>query len=318
MNKKDKPSIAPMLPDPDTLKKIMVTNRQEFMATKEYLKSRGDLFWYSSYGSQNSIIHNGKEFICVDVRNSGGKGHHLNRQFKKDIDAWLEENGHRLEKWPKDYKEQMINLDAIEKNIGKQGLAIDINDCYWKTGYKLTYSTQRTYVSGLKKKEWKDGRNACIGSLRKSKTFIPYLGGSPHYGWRPPPQKTPVEYEYIRNHIIGFVYQMFVRLHQEIGDGFHLFLTDCVFTDYKHKKLVEDFFASYGYTVKNKPIEFTKVDHGQRQVCWHDFRAEKFDDNGNLVGRGVDKYYYYSNHQLIGGTNQAEIDQNYKEIHGLH
>lgn len=294
------------------IKKITITNRKEFIALKAFLVERNKEFMWTSQGSVNSIIYEGKEFVSVDLQESGGKGHHLNRRFKTDIDNWLSENGAELHAYGHDYKEQMFNLGAIEKNLGKLGVAIDLNDCYWKTSYKLRYITEQTYIIGLKKKEWKTGRNGCIGSLIKSQTLTPYVKGEngksvPNYKAKPAPIKNPIEYMYIRNHIIGSIYQMFYRLYEEIGDKFLMFLTDCVFTDYTTKRIVENFFTQYGYKMKSKPIEFTGVDRGEKMIRWHDFEAPRKDKSGNVTGKGIDKYYYYSTAQIIDGTRSADV-----------
>lgn len=291
--------------NPATPKKIVMTNRKEFLDLKEFLCKRKDNFDYTSAGSINTIIFDNKEFISVDVEEAGGRGHHLNKRYKKDINNWIVENGEAMQQYPPDYKEQLFNLSAIEKCIGRPVVAIDINDCYWKTSLKLGYITEETYIIGLKKKEWKTGRNACIGSLRKTKTIVPYVAGKPQYKLKRP-IKSPKEYGWIRNHIIGFIYQMFFRLYEELGDNFYMFLTDCIFTDYKSKRYVEKFFADYGYKVKSKPVEFLSVDRKEKKISWYDFEAPRRNHQGITVGKGVEKYYLYANRQLIGGVASPE------------
>ncbi len=295
-------------------KKITITNRKEFIALKAFLVYRNDEFIWTSQGSVNSIIHDNKEFVCVDLQAIGGKGHHLGGRFKKDIDSWLARHGEHLYPYGHNYKEQIFNLAAIENNTGKLCVAIDLNDCYWKTAYKLGYITEQTYIVGLKKKEWKTGRNGCIGSLIKTQSLTPYIKGEsgrsvPDYKAKLPPKKTPIEYMYIRNHIIGHIYEMFYRLYQEIGDKFFMFLTDCVFTDYSTKSKVESFFHKYGYRMKSKPVEFIVVNRHEKMIRWHDFEANRKDKFGNDVGKGVGKYYYYSNSQVVDGTRAEDINK---------
>jgi hypothetical protein len=287
-----KKEVAPPELQPEKLRQITITNRKEFLALKSYLVSRNKYFIWTAQGSVNGIIYNGKEFSCVDLKQTGGQGHHLNRPFKKDVEEWIENNPGALKPYAADYKMQMFNLGAIEQSVGKPRVAIDLNDCYWKTAYKLGYSTEKTYIAGLRKKEWKVGRNACIGSLVKVKRFTPYVPG-----------------EYVRNHIIGYVYHMFYRLYEEIGDHFCMFLTDCVITDYKTKKQVEAFFASYGYKCKSKPVEFTAVDRGKKVIHWYDFTEKVYNDAGVVTGHGADKYYNYASHQVIDGTRAADVHQ---------
>lgn len=283
------------------LKKIISKSRKDFLGLKDFLERRGDTFLYTSSGTVNSIIYNNTEWISVDLTTSGSKGHHLNRTFKRDIDSWLEEHGAIMPQYPNDYKEQFFNLQAIEANMSQPCVLIDINDCYWRTAYMLGYITQETYIGGLKRKEWKEGRNACIGSMRKLRVEIPYVNGKRDLAHRKR-IPTPIQYHWIRNHIIGHVYQMFYRLFEEIGDNFFMFLTDCVVTNYKSKAFIEKYFAENGYKSKSKPVEFTRVDRSKKTVYWFDFKATN--DNGKT---GVERYYRYADGQLIGGTTNASL-----------
>lgn len=282
------------------IKKIITKSRKEFLGLRYFLEARGNSFLWTSSGTINSIVYNGVEWISVDLNESGGKGHHLNRIFKRDVDEWLEEFGADMEPYPNDYQEQFFNLEAIEKNIGEPLVLIDINDCYWRTSFILKYMKQITYIKGLKKKEWKNGRNGCIGSLRKLKVEIPYINGVRDLsGRRRIP--TPIQYHWIRNHVIGHVYQLFFRLFEEIGNDFFMFLTDCVVTTYKNKLFVEKYFADNGYKCKSKPVEFTRVDRIKKVIYWYDFNAE------NEGKKGREKFYHYASHQLIGGTTDSSI-----------
>ena len=165
-------------------------------------------------------------------------------------------------------------------------------------------------VSFGKKKEWKEGRNACIGSLLKVKRFTPYVPSAngksmADHKARPAPLRNPIEYEYIRNHIIGYVYEIFYRLSQELGDHFYMFLTDCVFTDYESKDKAEKYFSSFGYKTKSKPVEFTALDKTQKMIFWHDFEdAKKSASEDKMKG---DKYMYYATRMLIDGTKTSDI-----------
>lgn len=284
----------------DKLEKVIIKDRAHFQRIKAWMMSKGENFIYTSSGSINTIICDGRELMCVDLKESGGRGHHLNRRFRKDVDSWLAAHGGQIHPYPGDYKEQLFHLAAIEKHIGRETVAVDINDCYWKTAFQLGYITEETYVVGLKKKEWKTGRNACIGSLVKNKIVVPYYGGKPQYKLRES-IKGPIEYQYVRNHIIGHVYKLFYRLYQELGDHYCMFLTDCVFADCKAAKRLHDYFMDNGYRTKKHPVEFTGLNRSLRKVSWFDFEAKRMDSAGQMVGLGVNKYYLYANHQIVDG-----------------
>jgi hypothetical protein len=283
------------------MEKVLIRNRKSFMANKDYLCKSGADFEYVSSGSVNRIIYKEKEFIYVDLLSSGGRGHHLNKMFMKDIDDYLSKNKGNVPRWDNNYREQMFNLDAIEKNIGKQLVMIDINDCYWRTAYLLGYITELTYIKGKKRKDWKIGRNACIGALIKTKTIQGYTNGKPDIEKRKI-ERTPIEYQMIRNHIIGYVFKMFDELFQQMGDTFYMFLTDCLVTTYDKKRQVDEYFLQKGYKVKSKPIEFTAINRKTKKIDWFDFSAKKQDDSIDGIKQGVDRYYMYSNAQVVTST----------------
>ena len=276
-------------------------SQSAFVSLKDFLERRGDDFIYTSEGSINSIIHGGVEWVCVDVKESGGQGHHLNRIWKKDLNAWLEEYGADMPRYNNDYKEQFFQLGAIERSIGEVNVLIDIDNCYWRTSFLLGYITQETYIKGLKKKEWKVGRNACVGSCVKSKVRVPYVKGKRDLSRRER-ILAPIEYHYVRNHIIGHIYRLFYQLFEELGENFYMFLTDCVVTNYKNKARVEQFFTKHGYETKSKPVEFLRIVRPTKQVFWYDFTSND--------GKGKEKYYIYANNQLVDGTSNLSILEN--------
>ena len=292
-------------------KRVNLTDYAYFVQNREFLCQQGRDFDYYSSGTVNKILTRDLELVFIDVAQYAGKGYHLSRIFRRDINRWLELN--TIEKHSEYYQEQMFHLGAIEKSVGYPSVAIDINDCYWRTSAQLGrtehsegYISEKTYIMGKKKDEWKTGRNACIGALCKSEYITPYREGKADYKRR---YKIPYpeEYDYIRNHIIGHVYQLFYRLYQQLGDHFYMFLTDCVFTDYRRANYIQKYLAAHGYRVKMKPIEFTGVDRKKQIVKWYDFEAEKKDDKGKVIQKGINKYYNYATHQVLDGMEFSPI-----------
>jgi len=274
--------------------KVNVPTKESYLNNKAYLIETKEDFKINSCGNVERLIHNGKEFIYVDTENVSGNGHHLALIFRKDVDKWLEKNGNTMPKWDNNYKEQMFNINAIEKHLCEPLVMIDINDCYWRTAYLLGYITEKTYVKGLRKKEWKIGRNACVGGLAKTTVEISYVGGKKQTR-RVVHSKQ--EYQFVRNHIIGHIHTIFNRMFSQMGNTFFMMLTDCLVTTYGKLRYVEDELKSWGYKVKHKPIEFTGLNRETRCVSWLDFTG------GGKTFEGVDiakeKYYIYANHQVV-------------------
>lgn len=282
------------------IRKIVIRDRHEFVKIKKEYMDNGSSFVYESSGSIDKIKYKHKEFISINLDNSSGNGHHLNRIFFKDVDSWLEANKDNVVAYGNNYSEQMFNLDAIEANLGKCLVMIDINDCYWRTAYLLGYITYETYIIGKRKKGWKVGRNACIGSLCKTKVITPYENGNLLKSGRRV-ERMPLKYQYIRNHIITHIYKMFDYLFSQMGNTFFMYLTDCLVTTYDKKKWVERYFNDENYKVKSKPVEFLSVDRSKKRVNWMDFEATKVDEYG-VIHTGVNRYYDYSLSQTIQST----------------
>lgn len=260
------------------------------------LKQRNEDFTEYISGSTRRIKFRSLEYAYVDIKSNAGLGFHISRMLKADVDRWLEKNRHELQHHLRAYKEQMYNIEAIKKSIGQPLVAIDINDCYWTTVWRLGYITDETYYAAKRKKEWKIGRNASIGSLSKSEVSTPYRNGKPIASQRKV-VRSRIEYQYIRNHVINKVYEIFYRLFLELQDTFFMFLTDCVFTTPANYNYVVKFFQTEGYSVKMKPIEFLKVDEAERKILWLDF-IERDNERDTGAGAGV-KYVCYANHQII-------------------
>lgn len=277
----------------DMNKRALIRNKRDFEVVTE--------------GSVERVRYNDKVYTYVDLKDIGGRGHHLSRMFMADVDRWLEINAENQVKYDNNYREQMFNVHAIEKSIGNQLVMIDINDCYWRTAYLLGYISEMSYIKGMKTKSWKVGRNACIGSLSKTKVITPFKGGEPQYKLRKVVKPNP-QYQYIRNHIIWEVYNLFNELFLQLGNTFYMFLTDCLVTEYDKLKEVQKFLNGKNYRCKHKPIEFLSVDRVNKKISWLDFQSSNIDEYGRDKKAPKEKYYIYSNAQVVQSELLSGID----------
>lgn len=282
--------------------KMTMTKWEDFSSLKKFLCDRGDKFEMVSVGMTEKIIHKGDIYTYVDLSETAGRGFHVSKLLRRDVDEWLldDKNRQSVQKHNEPFREQMFNIGAIEKAINYPSVAIDINDCYWNTAYKLGYITKKTHISGRRKKQWKTGRNASIGSLIKTETIVPYENGKPDYNKRKSNYASK-EHRYVRNHIIGHVHDMFFRLYEQLGPKFYMFLVDCIYTSYDNQKYIEKYFEREGYKVKSKPIDFLYVDRTDRYIWWHDYNYEEEDDAGNIIKNGKDTYCIYGHNQMLDG-----------------
>lgn len=292
-------------------KKIFTLTEDRYDEIKNYLTSRGDEYDVVISGTTEKIRLKDKTYVPFNAETMIGSGYHLANMVKSDVkqciedsvrvdenaeinyfgekygDNWLDKHNSTLVRRGRDYSEQGFNLDSIEKNIGKVLVSIDINDCYWQTAYNKGWITEKTYLSGLKKKDWKVGRNASIGSLCKVEMITTYKNGviarDSQGKIRRKITRKEAAYQYVRHNIIGFVCDMFIELANILGDDFFMYLTDCVFTTMERKKEVEEFFKKYGYSCKSKTFEFTNIYREDRVVEWVELREPD-----------TPKYYRYS------------------------
>lgn len=270
--------------------------------TKEAYKAKLDLYqrrkWNYKIIQDGSltILDTGYGKFCdrESVADGIGKGFHLSKLVKKDVRAYIEKRNGKMPLYGCDYREQGINVEGIRNAIGRNSISIDVNDCYWRTAYLLGYITKETYVKGKRKKEWKIGRNASIGSLMKVVVVRNYVNGviDPTTSMRIAPDASLVN---VRHHIIGTVYQMFEELRAMLGNSFYMFLTDCVFTDAVNINRVKKFFREKMYECKVDSVEFTELDMKARTVKWIKFPKDP------LTEKKKEKYYMYSEQQIIYG-----------------
>ena len=269
--------------------KITFKTKTQFQKYESSLIRHRKAFTVTLSGSTKSITYKGNTISYADVEQNKGKGFHISKMVHRDVDLWLAQNEHLLNERSHDYKEHLFNLEAIRANIGKPLLSVDINNCYWVTLLKMGFITDKTYIMGLrKKKDWKLGRNASVGGLAKSDIITPFLHGKPVYGMKTV-KKADMKYQYVRNNVIGSVYDMFVKLHQEIGSKFMMYMVDCVVTDPNSLKYVKRFFNQMGYQTKVKTVVFTKIDEATRRIYWDEYDKDEINH----------KYYWYAKHQLI-------------------
>lgn len=279
--------------------KRTLSDEDAFKRLKEYLISNNENFHHVSSGSAEKIIHIDKvhgetQWSFFDFKQSKGRGHHLSKAFKKEINVLISKDKKRKNKKIRNYPlgmAQLFNESTLKTVIGKEVLAMDINDCYWQTAFNLGYISEKLYKDGLRKKEWKLGRNACIGGLNKSTTIQPYNSGVKE-------QVITVyakeKYRQVRDHIIYYVYRLFIELYRKNPDKFYMFLTDCIFTTKDNESYIRKYFKSFGYKCKVKHVKILSLDKELKRVMWID--EEERIKTGDLDHI---KHYTYSSSMIL-------------------
>ena len=223
-------------------KVVLLSDKSIFEMNKRSLVKNKRDFEIVTEGSVERVFYKDKVYTYVDIKDTGGRGHHLSKIFMADVDKWLEANAQSQIRYDNNYREQMFNVDAIERSLGNQLVMVDINDCYW------------------------------------------------------------------RNHIIWEVYNIFNELFMQFGNTFYMFLTDCLVTEYDKLKEVQKYLNGKNYRMKSKPIEFLSVDRKEKKITWLDFQSSNIDEYGRDKKAPKEKYYIYSNAQVVQSQLQSGMD----------
>lgn len=268
-----------------------------------YTKAMNLTFVSRQYGSTAFIyFENGKAYTYGNHKEERGKGYHICKLVKNDVEQWLEQHPEfNYEKYLNTkYKEQLFSIENIEKYLNKPMIGIDINNCYFNTIYHRQYITKRTFDMGNRKREkWKLGRNASVGALAKSEFLTLYIKGIKAHRKMFLSKKDELislKKKAIRNHVISSIYEMFLELIEGVLKGdFLMFLTDCIYVDAKYKDEVQRFFKSKGYDSKFKQFVLTKLDSERKVIVWWDYVKKKY------------KWYNYATHQIYGDVEKFYV-----------
>jgi hypothetical protein len=232
----------------------------------------------------STIIINCKDNIWkfIDYGGISGKGYHLAKFVLADAKKYYE--AHPEERKAKqvdklfttidnvDLEVQKVNLSGVKKYLGEQIYSVDVNNCYWETAYKMGVISTATYNMGLRKKEWKIGRNASIGNLAKVKTETKFVNG----------EKIETEIiraeddlSFIRDKIVREVHGRFLPILEELKDDWIMYFTDCVYLPINKVEPIRDYFKKIGYETKVDTYQLDSFDENDKKVTWFDYQKNK-------------------------------------------
>jgi hypothetical protein len=142
--------------------------------------------------------------------------------------------------------------ESYNKNFDKDGVAVDITGCYWRTAYNIGAIDKRTYEMGLKKdREFKEARNIAVGGLGAIVTTEKYVKGLKVSTTR---ERRPGAC--VRLDVIDHVYAMAQRIATKLGADFCMFLTDCFYVPEHRFRDVCRYIEEEGYDWKHEDIVF--------------------------------------------------------------
>ena len=235
----------------------------EFKRFRDRLSKNNIKFKVVTHGSSRDIyLPNGKVKNYPYIVKSEGK--HLITAVRNDIlNNFMPQHPDFDYSIKAKYKQSHFNKESLRSNVGRIVTAIDINDCYWFTAYKLGIITKNQFIDGLRVDEWKIGRNMSIGSLAtklvtdyyegdkvvKHTTQENFMGGVALNNW-------------VKNH----VWDVFTELINILGDDYLMFYVDCIWVTGKNKSIndIKKLLRDKGYFTKIKDFEVKAV--GSKEV----------------------------------------------------
>ena len=276
-----------------------ITNFDRYLAM--YSDSKAD-FTVVSYGVTRKIIYGKYSFIFNGLKGEKKPlGTHLISLVKRDIDKLIESvydektdtysyvNKNFIAPKIPDKKPYLTfihhkNLDWF--GIGQEALAIDMNHCYWRTIFLLGRITEETYLKGIEKSEYKDGRLIAVGTLGKILTVRKYKNGEKVEEYVD--DRDYLKYGGFFWEVICKVYALLLDLWQNLKEDFLMFLTDCVVIDSCKRELAMQIIEKHGYGSKEYKIVFTEIT--DTKVAW-------------ITDKGEKKHIVH-NHKLLNTSNK--------------
>lgn len=265
----------------------------------------------------NILVNSKKDFTCVrsgsyvylnydDKKvqyapddHGGISGAHLSNMVKNDVD--------KLVVIPEDVTSVgyepisvYVSQDEIDKMCGQYIYQMDIRHCYWKTAFRQGIISYSTYLKGLRKKDWKSGRNASIGSLDK-KTMIQYY----EKGQLVETERhvNPPHFVYARKMVLDAVDNFAMKAIKDVlKDDFLFFITDCFFIKSGPAiNRLQDYFYEHKYEWQAATVFLKDHVAKEKLIIWdkiEEKKSSKFPGKKKIEYQ-ADKYIHYTSKSIL-------------------
>lgn len=238
---------------------------------KAYENTQSD-FTVVSYGSTKKIIYGNHKFLFSGLKGQKKpQGMHLIGMVKRDIDALLKIQEPLQIPQKKPYLTFIHHKHLEFYGEGEEALAIDINHCYWRTAFLLGFITEETYLKGLERTDYKEGRLIAIGTLAKILTIRKYKDGMKVEEYVD--DKEYLKYGGFFWAVILKINELMIELWTSLKEDFLMFLTDCVVIDPRRKEDAIAIMEKHGYSCKDYKLVFTDIEYSK--VAWITDKGER-------------------------------------------
>ena len=245
-----------------------------------------------------TYIHFDNHRLQYGPDNHGGvSGAQLSRMVRNDVEK-LVEFKQTDEYFSIDPPSVYVHQQNMNSEIGQYAVQIDMRNCYWKTAYTLGIITKQTYLKGLRKKEWKVGRNAAIGSLDKKTIVTYYRNGVEVDSER---YLMPRNCRYARQLVLRKVDEMAIGIINEVcnPDEFLMFVTDCFFIKQSAADKVRDYLSAHGYDYSEATILINHHFPQKKMVVWDKIEVGINEKGKKTLERVRDKFIHYTSKSII-------------------
>jgi len=277
------------------------------------LKKRGEKFSIESSASFLTLKYRSKKLSYATIGFSGIKGVHLFKMVKDDVNKLIP-----IEQIPRAEAMRLkqpvtvyVNPTAIDECVDEYVNHIDITNCYWSTALREGVITQRTHDMGLRKPEWKTGRNAAIGGLDKKVRYEEWNGNENTLVER---IHMPANHKYARLKIINAIDEIALQLIKLLGEGFLMFLTDCFVVKPGYVDTVTSFLRKNGFQFKFASIIIKLHDSKEKYIQWD----QKVIIRNKKTGKSYEKIdrckpIHYNNRSIITFQQPTTKNENTHE-----
>ena len=277
----------------------MVHSNKRYKTDLAAVKGMNADFTVERSGSFIYLNWNEKRYQYGPENHGGVKGAHLSKMVRDDVDQLVTIKQDDPFYTHLDAPSVYVNQANLDATIGQYVCQIDMKNCYWKTALSEGIITKSTYLKGLRKKEWKVGRNASIGSLDKKKVITYYRNGEEVDSER---VLMPRHCRYARQKVLQTVNAMAMGvIHDVCKEGeFMMFVTDCFFVKPTAVQRVRDYLNEHGYDY-TEATAYLRLHLPQRKtVVWDKIEIT---DNGperkKTIAHEKDKFIHYTTRSIV-------------------
>lgn len=249
-------------------------------------------------GSYTYLKYEGKRLQYGPADHGNISGAHLSKIVRADVDklVTLKQSDPYYPYDPPSVYVHQVNAANV---VGEYIFQIDIKNCYWQTALTEGIISKDTYLKGLRKREWKVGRNAAIGSLDKKTVVTQYKNGEEVDSER---FLQPMHYRFAREKVIRTVDRMAQDVINSVCEEgeFLMFVTDCFFVTSSAVQKIRKYLTSkgYGYT---EACVVIRAQYTEKKVVVWDKIETIYQGPGKpkIMKTEKDKFIHYTSHSII-------------------